>query len=172
MFTRVGTPFDKHAVSLIATMVAMKLIGLQQLIAWADSWVMKLDDSPLWLLELCTVPDVDTACELLMTTPDRPSTPNEMDANAENHLAALFLRYRNGTLSWADYLMEGGMYLDGALGGPPCEEYFFLLNVLRSQEPPDDMERLQSAEIEEDLQQALERVEAAHHRFEVDQLPG
>jgi hypothetical protein len=169
----VPTPFDKDAVHGIAKLVRMGLVGLREIIAWADAWVMKLDDSPLWLLELCTAPDVDTAWGLLMATrPDLPANREEANLDANDHLAALFLRYRRGDLSWADFLMEGGNSLDGSFGGPPCEDYFHFLNEFKAAEQPAEEERTRRAEIEAELQSALSRMEAVHRRFEAELRPG
>jgi hypothetical protein len=62
---REGTPFDPVAVARIWLMVRTGLVGLQQLIAWADAWVMKLEAPPTWLTELCTARTEDTAPRLL-----------------------------------------------------------------------------------------------------------
>jgi hypothetical protein len=64
------------------------------------------------------------------------------------------------------------MYLDGANGHRPCEDYYHLLNEFEAAEDPEALEPTQRAEIEEDLQRALTRMEAAWHQFEVELLPG
>ncbi|WP_375754809.1 hypothetical protein [Corallococcus exercitus] len=167
---RDGTPFDMVAVVRIGVMVEMGLVGLKQLIAWADAWVMKLDDSPLWLLELCTAPDADTALGLIRNIPMLPSpaTPEEDRAADADHLASLFLRYRNGSLSWGDFLFQGGQYLDRAGGPWPCETFFMQLNLLERMGFPEDLMQSQREDIERELREALERMEAAHRRFEAE----
>ncbi|MFP2899133.1 hypothetical protein [Corallococcus sp. 4LFB] len=167
---RDGTPFDPVAVVRIGAMVRMGLVGLKQLIAWADAWVMKLDDSPLWLLELCTAPDADTALGLIYDIPMLPfaATPEELRARDADHLACLFLRYRRGELSWGDFLFKGGQFLDGANGPWECEAFFMQLNLLERMGFPEDLVRSQREDIERELRDALERMEAAHRRFEAE----
>ncbi|RKH60007.1 hypothetical protein [Corallococcus aberystwythensis] len=167
---RDGTPFDPAAVARIAVMVRTGLVGLRQLIAWADAWVMKLDDSPLWLLELCTAPDIDRARGLLLDMPDLPFPANveEQDAWDADHLACLFLRYRSGGISWGDFLMRGGQYLDGANGHRQCEEFFMQLDLLERMGFPEDLVQAQREDIERSLVDALARMESAHRRFEAE----
>ncbi|NPC70938.1 hypothetical protein [Corallococcus exiguus] len=171
---RDGTPFDLAAVGRIRVMVERGLIGLTQLIAWADAWVMKLEDSPLWLLELCTAPDVDTALGLLFDIPmfPFPATPEERRAQDADHLASLFLRYRRGELSWGDFLFIGGQFLDGANGPWPCETFFMQRDLLERTGYPEDLVQSQREDIERDLREALERMGAAHRRFEAEARGG
>ncbi|MGE6763915.1 hypothetical protein ACQKGO_38250 [Corallococcus interemptor] len=167
---REGTPFDPVAVVRIRTMLEMGLVGLKEIIAWADAWVMKLDDSPLWLLEMCTAPDVATAVGLIYGIPmlPIPATPEERRAENADHLACLFLRHRRGGLSWGEFLFQGGQYLDRAGGPWPCETFFMQLNLLERMGFPEDLVRAQREDIEHELREALERMESAHRQFEAE----
>ena len=165
---REGTPFDPVAVVRIRTMLEMGLVGLKEIIAWADAWVMKLDDSPLWLLEMCTAPDVATAAGLLRSIPmlPLPATPEESRAEDADHLACLFLRHRRGELSWGEFLFQAGQYTDSAGGW--CEEFFMRRDLLERMGYPEPMVQSQREEFEERLQEALKRVESAHRQFEAE----
>ncbi|MBN8464892.1 hypothetical protein JYJ95_00090 [Corallococcus exiguus] len=169
---RDGTPFDPVAVARIAVMVRTGLVGLKQLIAWADAWVMKLDAPPLWLLELCTVQEVDRALGLLLDTLPALVNVEERDAMDADHLSSLFLRHRSGGISWGDFLQRGGEYLDGANGSRSCEEFFMQLNLLERMGFPEDLVQAQREDIERGLAGALERMEAAHRRFEAEARGG
>ncbi|MBZ4336365.1 hypothetical protein [Corallococcus sp. AS-1-12] len=165
-----GTPFDLVSVVRIGVMVEMGLVGLKQIIAWADAWVMKLDDPPPWLLEMCTAPDADTALGLIRDIPmlPFPATPEEIREENADHLASLFLRYRNGALSWGDFLFQAGQYLDRALRADQCERFFMQLNLLERTGFPEDLVQAQREDIERDLVDALARMESAHRRFEAE----
>ncbi|MHA7634206.1 hypothetical protein [Corallococcus sp. M7] len=167
---RDGTPFDPVAVARVAVMVRTGLVGLQRIIAWADAWVMKLDTPPLWLLELCTVPDVDRALGLLFDMPGFPSltTVEEKDAWDADHLAGLLLRHRDGAISWGDFLQRAGEYLDGANSSRTCEAFFMQLDLLERMGFPEDLVQAQREDIERGLVDALKRMEAAHLRFEAE----
>ncbi|MFB1480241.1 hypothetical protein [Corallococcus sp. RDP092CA] len=167
---REGTPFDPVAVARIGVMVEMGLIGLEQLIAWADAWVMKLDDSPRWLLELCTAPDTPTALGLLRGIPRLPSpaTPEERRAADADHLASLFLRYRHGALSWGAFLLQGGQLLDRSDDLGRCEAFFMQRDLLERMGFPEALVRAQREDIERSLEGALERMESAHRQFEAE----
>ncbi|WP_330166757.1 MULTISPECIES: hypothetical protein [unclassified Corallococcus] len=167
---RDGTPFDPVAVARVAVMVRTGLVGLQRIIAWADAWVMKLDAPPLWLLELCTVPDADRALWLLYDMPEFPrlATVEERDVNDADHLASLFLRHRDGSISWGDFLLWAGQYLDGRSGHRQCEEFFMQLNLLERMGFPEALVQAQREDIERSLPDALERMESVHRRFEAE----
>ncbi|NNB91959.1 hypothetical protein HJC10_40740 [Corallococcus exiguus] len=167
---RDGTPFDPVAVARIAVMVRTGLVGLKQLIAWADAWVMKLDEPPLWLLELCTVPGTDRAHGLLLDMPGiaQLATVEERDVEDADHLASLFLRHRDGSISWGDFLLRAGEYLDGKSGHRQCEEFYMQLNLLERMGFPEDLVQAQREDIERSLLDALERMESSHRRFEAE----
>ncbi|WP_147448809.1 hypothetical protein [Corallococcus terminator] len=143
-------------------MVNTRLIGLEHLIPWADAWVLKLEAPPLWLLELCTTQDLHAARGLLLRAACHPTDPFGRDEQDAEHLACLFVRYRQGALSWAAFLEEGGRYLDGANGSRTCEELYSLLNALEQQGHAQNMERAQSTEIERSLRGALQQVESVY----------
>ncbi|WP_370451096.1 hypothetical protein [Corallococcus sp. CA049B] len=167
---RDGTPFDPVAVARVAVMVRTGLVGLQQLIAWADAWVMKLDAPPRWLLELCTAPDADRALGLLLDMPDlaQPLTVEERDVEDADHLAGLLLRHRGGSISWGDFLLRAGEYLDGRSGHRQCEEFFMQLDLLERLGSPEALVQAQREDIEHSLLDALERMKSAHQRFEAE----
>ncbi|NOK36101.1 hypothetical protein D7W79_32160 [Corallococcus exercitus] len=167
---RDGTPFDPVAVARIAVMVRTGRVGLRQIIAWADAWVMKLDAPPLWLIELSTVPELDRAHGLLLDMPGLPQllTVEERDEEDADHLASLLLRHRDGSISWGDFLLRAGEYLDGKGGHRQCEEFYMQLNLLERMGFPEDLMQSQREDIERSLVDALERMEAAHRRFEAE----
>ncbi|NOK23219.1 hypothetical protein [Corallococcus carmarthensis] len=163
-----GTPLDPVAVARIGVLVRTRLIGLHQLIAWADAWVTALEAPPTWLTELCTVRTEDAARGLLSDASAFPSDPAGHDAWNAEFLACLLLRHRNGALSWADFLDASGRYLDAAGGSRGCEEFFMQLNLLERMGYPEDLARAQREDIERSLVGALERMESAHRRFEAE----
>ncbi|RKH86723.1 hypothetical protein D7Y21_20380 [Corallococcus sp. AB045] len=169
-----GTPFDPVAIARIAVMVRTGLVGLPQLIAWADAWVMKLDAPPLWLLELCTVPEVDRALGLLLDMPGlaQSLTVEERDVEDADHLASLLLRHRDGSISWGDFLLRAGESLDGRSGRRQCEEFYMQLNLLERMGFPEALVQAQREDIERGLAEALERMESAHRRFEAEARGG
>lgn len=165
-----GTPFDPVAVARIAVMVRTGLVGLPRLIAWADAWVMKLDAPPRWLLELCTVPEVDRALGLLLDMPGlaQPLTVEERDVEDADHLASLLLRHRDGSISWGDFLLRAGESLDDRNGRRQCEEFYMQLNLLERMGFPEALVQAQREDIERGLADALERMESSHRRFEAE----
>ncbi|RKH49151.1 hypothetical protein D7Y23_17670 [Corallococcus sp. AB050B] len=165
---REDTPFDPVAVARIWLMIRTGIVRIQQLISWADAWVMKLEAPPTWLTELCTARTEDVARRLLSDASEFPSDRAGRDAWDAEFLACLFLRHRNGELSWADFLDAGGQYLDAANGSRSCEEFFMQLNLLERMGHPEDLARAQREDIERSLAGALERMESAHRQFEAE----
>lgn len=149
-------------------MLRTGLIGLQQLITWADAWVMRLEAPPTWLTELCTTRAEDSALRLLSDASVFPADLDGKDAWDAEFLACLLLRHRNGALSWADFLDAGGRYLDGANGSRSCEEFFMQLNLLERMGFPEDLVQAQREDIERSLKGALKRMESALRRFEAE----
>ena len=156
----------KPTLHRIATMIESGLLLAEHFIPWADARVMSLDAPPGWLLELCTTPDGPSAARVLYDSAATPPfEPLDEEAQTDDFVACLLLRYRRGDFTWATFLQQAGAKLDAANGRRPCEALYALLTELERREYSTEVERTQRSDVERDFEAALERVGSLHATF-------
>lgn len=152
---------DKRLALQLAVMVEHQLIGAEHLRPWADRWVLQLEVSPGWLLELCTARDSAEAVRVLsayaFSPPFESFAPEE---RTEARVACLLLRHRRGDFPWATLLRRVGETLDAANGRRPCESIYALLTELERHGEDKALEALQRTRLEHEFHEALERIVA------------
>jgi hypothetical protein len=73
----------------LAIGLSLGVIHAQAAVEWADSWIMRLDDPPYWLIEISTSPRA-TPYDLLKLI---PAAVDDEEASDEEFLGAMAVRF-------------------------------------------------------------------------------
>lgn len=158
--------FDKRFGRRVGIMIELRLIGYKHYYPWADEVIMAMEEPPSWILEIATIKYFPKALEVIyefVSSP--PFEPFDAESNVDEYLACLFLRYKRGEISWATFLNEAGLFTDARNGHRPCEDFYCRLNDLEDSEFAKDIEQNQRDEVELELVEALNSVQALYDGF-------
>ena len=146
----------------LAELIDAKLLTSRELIPWADAMILKLDRPPEWIIDLSVATyqgDALAAVRKFACSEPWDSLPADISSQLEDdHIAALYLRYERGELSWASFLRDSGEFADCTSGSRPCEYFYARLTALEDAEFSKDVERAQKADVVNQFAGAIERV--------------
>jgi len=105
-------------------------------VAWADRQIVRLDEPPVWILDLSLVHSANQALEVLARTTDKvaPNLWDQLDWNGV-YLGFLYLRFERGDLTLWELLIQAGEKADCAQFRIDCEEFYLLANEMRGAGP-------------------------------------
>jgi hypothetical protein len=100
-------------------------------VAWAERQIVRLDEPPVWVLDLSLAHSAKEALEVLW--PARASVAQviwgRLDWNGM-YLGFLFLRFERGDLGMLDLLTQAGQKADCANYRIGCETFYLLANEI------------------------------------------
>lgn len=89
-----------HEVRNLAIGLSLGVIRAEDVVVWADSWILRLDDPPYWLIEISTAPQV-TQYDLLNLI---PAVTDEDHVTDEEFLGAMAVRFIDQSESFREIL--------------------------------------------------------------------
>ena len=106
---------------------------MPRLVAWADEQILRLNEPPLWLIELSLATDEAGLRRARARVPIgfEAYTGSTFD-EVRVHLGCLYLAFDKGRLLIDKLLAEAGQFADCRCSNntPPCEAFYLLLNEI------------------------------------------
>jgi hypothetical protein len=102
---------------------------------WADGQILRLDDPPLWLLDLSLTSSVETAAVLLWQGWSASAAAVRCNHAVgpewgQSWLGFLYLRFERGEVGMAELLERAGRKSDVCECGIDCSAFYLLLNEI------------------------------------------
>ena len=110
---------------------------MARLVAWADEQILRLDEPPLWLIELSLATDEAGLLRARARVPDASGSVAGRGLDESRvYLGCLYLAFERGLLTMARLLHEAGDFTDPPSGDVPgCETFYLLLNEIDGRGP-------------------------------------
>lgn len=150
----------------LSTMVEAKLLWYKHLIPWADEIIKKTDECDDWVYELSLKKySGDIVKALNRFAFSEPFERFDDFGSSDEFVAAQFIRYEIGAISWARFLTESGGCNDGTPGKNDCEHFYYMLNDLEDSKYDKNLELKQAAIISAEYLREIEKIKNVYDKY-------
>lgn len=160
---------DREMARRMYVMLDAGLICYKHYYPWCDSIIEKLEEPPVWIIELSTVKYIGDAKIIVHEYAfSFEETIYDHDFLRYNKyfLACLYLRYERNEISWATFLFEAGRYSDGMECGVNCEYFFEMLTSYENSLYSSTLENSQSKDVYVFIKNSIDDVVDLYNGFQ------